>query len=500
MNVVPMTPITSVKILKNVPLDSTYKDTLDFSSVSAQTSYFTGKTKYTFTNLTPIRLQNTIRVPVVADNLYDCNYIAFQNANFYNKWFYAFITGIRFVNINMSEIEFELDVMQTWWFDFTVKPSFVEREHVNNDAIGANLVEENLEIGEYIFTNHVKAGVSNSSIVVVASTVDETGAAVDGGYYGGVYSGVKFFKFTAAQANDFIKKLTDANKSSAIVSIFMGSNDFLAEQGRPPATKEISIAKVTGSINDYIPKNNKLFTYPYNFLYCINTNGNTANFRYEFFDTPDCTFGLIGETSCNPQVTLLPYSYKLSGQGNLNEKMVLNGFPQCAYNIDSFKAWLAQNGSTTALSVLGSSAALVTGAVVSGGIGAVAAIAGITGIFSTMAQVRAQSAKPPQANGASGSGNTFAYGQLDFHFYTAQITAQYAQQIDDYFSMFGYAVHRVKVPNITGRPSWNYVKTIDVKIVGSVPFDDMNRIRSIFDNGVTFWHGDWVGDYTRANK
>ena len=36
---------------------------------------FKGKTKYTFTDLSPIRMQNMIRVPVVADNLYNCNYI-----------------------------------------------------------------------------------------------------------------------------------------------------------------------------------------------------------------------------------------------------------------------------------------------------------------------------------------------------------------------------------------------------------------------------------------
>lgn len=500
MNVVPMTPITSVKVCRNVPLDTTYSDTLDFSSVSAQISYFTGKAKYTFTDLAPVRMQNAIRLPQTADNLYDCNYIMFQNANFGQKWFYAFITDINFINVNMSEILFEIDVMQTWMFEYELQDCFVEREHINDDTIGNNLVHENLELGEYIFANHTKAGVSNSSTIVIASTVDETGNPVEGGYYGGVYSGVKFIKCSAAQANAFITNLTNANKSDAIVSIFMGSDDYLAGQGQPPATNEITISKATSSISGYIPKNNKLFTYPYNFLYCINTNGNTANFRYEFFNDAACTFGLIGETSCNPQVTLLPHNYKISGQGNLNEKMVLNGYPQCAYNIDSFKAWLAQNGASTAINVLGSSAALVTGAVVSGGIGAVAAIGGIAGIASTMAQVTANSAKPPQANGASGSGNTFAYGQLDFHFYTAQITADYAQQIDNFFSMFGYATHKVKKPNVTGRPSWNYVKTIECKATGSVPFTDMNKIKSIYDNGVTFWHGDWVGDYTRNNK
>lgn len=66
--------------------------------------------------------------------------------------------------------------------------------------------------------------------------------------------------------------------------------------------------------------------------------------------------------------------------------------------------------------------------------------------------------------------------------------------------MFGYATNRVKIPNMNGRQSWNYVKTNDCKIVGSVPFNDISRIKEMFNNGVTFWHGDFVGDYNRSNN
>ena len=190
MNVVPMTPITSVKVCRNVPLDSTYKDTLDFSSVSAQVEYFTGKAKHTFTNLTPVRLQNALRLPVTADSLYDCNYIMFQNANFGNKWFYAFITSIDFVNVNMSEIHFDIDVLQTWWFDITIKPSFVEREHINNDTIGNNLIAENLELGDYIARDFDGTNVLGGSSIVVAATTDSEGTKVTGGTYCGIYSGL----------------------------------------------------------------------------------------------------------------------------------------------------------------------------------------------------------------------------------------------------------------------------------------------------------------------
>lgn len=490
MDVTPMTPITSIKILKNVPLDRTYKDTLDFPSVSSQISYFTSKTKYTFTDLSPIRLQNSIRLPIVADNLFDCNYIMFQNANFGSKWFYAFITDIEFVNVNTCNINFAVDVWQTWQFDITIKPSFVEREHINIDTVGANLVAENLELGDYVASDFDGTGLMGEKVIVVASTTDASGVKVTGGTYCGIYSGLYYSVFDSYQGvNSMIETLTNANKSDAIISIFMMPKKFVGDIGGSAKTYDITKPMKLDNIQGYVPKNKKLLTHPYNFMYVTNLQGSSAEFKYEYFDALHCTFGLSGDMSCNPQVFLYPQNYK-GVVANYNEKMVLDGFPQCSYSTDSFKAWLAQNGASTAVSMLGSAMALSN---------PVTAPMGLMGIAGTVAKVSATASQPRQAHGASGASANFATGIKDFAFMHMSIRKEYAQIIDDYFSMFGYATHKVKVPNITGRPSWNYVKTIDVKIVGSVPFGDMVAIKNMFNNGVTFWHGDFVGDYSRSN-
>ena len=73
--------------------------------------------------------------------------------------------------------------------------------------------------------------------------------------------------------------------------------------------------------------------------------------------------------------------------------------------------------------------------------------------------------------------------------------------IDDYFSMFGYSVRRIKKPNRFTRPHWNYVKTIGATITGSVPADDMRKICQIYDAGITFWkRGSEVGRYDLDNS
>ena len=108
-------PGTNIKILKDCPLDTTYDHTIYFADKASQTNYFVGLTKYTLTNYTYQRVKRGVaRVGIKADNLYDCNYMMFQNTNYGNKWFYAFIKSVEYVNNETSEITFEIDVMQTW--------------------------------------------------------------------------------------------------------------------------------------------------------------------------------------------------------------------------------------------------------------------------------------------------------------------------------------------------------------------------------------------------
>ena len=114
-------PQTNIRILQNVPLDTTYVHTIYFSSASAQQTYFASKQKYNLSSYTYQRVNNGIaRVGIKADSLYDCNYMMFQNTAYGSKWFYAFITSVEFVNNECSEITFELDVMQTWFFNYTM--------------------------------------------------------------------------------------------------------------------------------------------------------------------------------------------------------------------------------------------------------------------------------------------------------------------------------------------------------------------------------------------
>lgn len=490
-------PNSTIRLLRGVKLDPTYKNTIHFNSSAEQSSYFAAKAKYTLNEYTYVRKERAIRVGVLSDNLYDCSYLMFQNSAFGNKWFYAFITNVEYLNNETSQITYEIDVMQTWYFDYTVWPSFVEREHVTGDTPGDNLVPDNFELGEYVCDDFEATGHLGFYKIVVAATFDENYDDVAGGNYSNIYSGLHYNVFDSYEdANDFIEGA--GAKVDGIVSVFMMPRDFAGDVGDSPKNYNIEIAKkITGAIDGYTPKNNKLYTYPYNFLYVTNLNGVSAVFPYEYFSTPECNFGLTGDMSCNPQVILEPKNYK-GIPANYNEKMALDGFPQCAFSIDVFKAWLAQTGAT-----LGIQAGTAIGTAAAGY--AIAdpnmMISGMSGIMNTLATVYQHAIMPDQARGTQGNSAMTAMRIKDFAFIHMHIQAEFAEIIDEFWDVYGYPVHRVKRPNISTRPHWNYVKTREVSITGNVPGDDLAKIKSIYDAGVTFWrNGDEVGNYGLDNS
>ena len=122
-------PQTTFYLLRNVKLDHSYTNTIDFPTKEAQYNYFFNKRAFTVENGTYQRKTvNVVKVPFLYDDIADCNYIMWQNANYSDKWYYAFILQIKYINPNTCEIIYDLDVIQTYMFDIEWKPSQIERD------------------------------------------------------------------------------------------------------------------------------------------------------------------------------------------------------------------------------------------------------------------------------------------------------------------------------------------------------------------------------------
>ena len=217
-------PQTNIKILNNCPLDTTYDHTLWFDNASSQVSYFSGLTKYNMINYTYQRVKKGVaRVGIKADNLYNCNYMMFQNTAYGNKWFYAFITSVEYVNDVTSNISFEIDVIQTWLFDCSPDYCFVEREHSESDQIGANIIPENLDTGEYVFNDYKDLTPVLQAMCIIVMICDNA-EDPSGNMIEGIYSGCTLMAFNISDAGLNTLNTTLANynqKPEAIVGMYM---------------------------------------------------------------------------------------------------------------------------------------------------------------------------------------------------------------------------------------------------------------------------------------
>lgn len=502
-------PQTNIKLLANVPLDNTYKDTLTFGSLGAQSSYFSGKAKYSFSACRYQRETGQMYVECNAEDVFDCNYVMFQNANFGSKWFYAFITRIDYLNPKTTAITFELDVMQTWYYEYTVKECFVEREHVADDTIGANTVPENIEHGPYITTANTSITASDWWVIGLYSDFVEDQGLMAGGIRGGTLFPLWYIRWTGINIgtlNEIIsvnQAFANAGKADAIVGYAMVPSEF--------CTLDEDVKRQTVDCAprtlEYTPRNNKLYTFPYAALSIV-CPGQSVNLRYELFNDPnEPTMQIVGGFGFNPSIMCRPVDYA-GISAAVEYTLTVNSWPLLPWTKNYYENWVAQNKANLAVSTVGNvlkiGGGLVT-AIGSGGVagaaGLSAAVSGVSGIINTVQEVYQHSITPDHMEGSAAAGDIMSTaGENGFYTYCRTIQPEYARIIDDYFDMYGYAVNRVKVPDRSSRPSWNYVKTQNAVITGSCPVDDMAKIRSIFDRGVTFWHGDYVGDYSRANK
>lgn len=150
-------PDATILICQDVPLNASYDDTLTFYDengnwdYTAQYNYFAGKTTTAMTkeNYSVVReRQGVLRVEGHVGLWQKVNYMVFTNNNFGAKHFYAFINKAEYINPNTTFLYFQIDVMQTWLGELKIENSLIEREHVEDDSLYANLEDEGVEIQE----------------------------------------------------------------------------------------------------------------------------------------------------------------------------------------------------------------------------------------------------------------------------------------------------------------------------------------------------------------
>lgn len=560
-----ITPSSNVTLLK-CPLEMDNNHQLNFASKTAQYNYFNSLPKYDIgDDYTYIRQENVIRVDANIDEIMQYNYLMYQNEAYSNKWFYAYIVDMQYLNDNCTAILIKLDTWQTWQFDLQFRKCYVEREHVSNDAIGAHTVPEMLDYGpsfvcndwyDYKYADAIDSATKNKVIAVfMVTSADFT---YNGHHYampkptysyfnsipqGCVCFGVELTKDNSSAIYTITGFYDGCGKADAIIAITLvpyaccewdtvqGSQvtdcpfDTLfylpkGSQGETTLTTGFG-ATLPSALDGYTPKNNKLFTSPYTYFYVSNNAGIDVTYRFEDFyyggntGFSGPTFEIKGVFDQGGQIYAIPRNSKISNENantgdGYGEGIKGITLPNISWTSDYYLNWKAVNGRNVAIQTgldaisWGKNIVSSLGSMAAGGQPTGSAdILGFAGrVANTAQQIREAQMVPPQAKGNVNSANfAFSNDECKFTRRTMTIKAEYAKIIDDYLTMYGYKVNSLKVPNITGRRNWNYVKTIDANIIGNVPQDDIAEIKGYFDRGITIWHNPTTFlDYNQTNN
>lgn len=544
-------PNSIVQLFRGINLDNRYMHTIYFASESAQNAWFTSKVTYTYQQISYTRYtKNSIKLKCDATDVMDCSYLRFKNDRSVDKWFYAFINAVEYINENTALITYEIDVMQTWFIqNGTIRPCFIERQHVLNDTFGLNLEDEPVGSETYDFTEITVSDVGSdfSNYDVVYCTTDEPQTMVRDG----VVCGASYYTLpmTSAESgvlkNEMLLALGSWDKQQQkadIVDMFMFPSAY-CNVGHNSNTYHV---RHDGKFDNYTPKNKKLHAYPYSSLYITTNDGDNSVYKWEYFEgdvtsgISDMQFDLNATLTGGGYIELHPRAYN-GIMENFDAKLVMNNFPKCSWNYDAYQAWVANGGQYKAqyeLNMIQKKGALAI---------AQAGFSGISNIVgNAMSTASAQQAKHPNpvtpiantADAIATGVNTMMnieqtalnyteardkvafefkdaryepnilVGQqvpnisvgkkyLGFKFYKLHVRDDEAKRIDDFFSVYGYAINKVETPHITGRQYWNFIKTRNAEISGNMPASSKSAIGKIFDGGIFFWqNGDNIGNFS----
>ncbi len=530
------TPQTAIRLL-SVPIESDYHNTLWFPDRTTQTNYFLGKTIKTFENYNYVKKNNTIVVEGEVDLLYNCNYIMYQNNNFTNKWFYAFINRTEWASNNSVRLYVSTDVIQTWFFDITYYQSYVERCHSDTDIAGDNIVPE--DFGNAGNGGYYQVGSQDltPNWVTVFATTDYSGTPLPPTDMNGLISGAGAVRavYNNKNLSDLLNSYVRNGNATAVTRI---------QQWPANHDATISYAKHPTHIDSngitYIPTNKKLLSGAFLTAYA-QMMGQEIEFNPEYITGANIT-GKIVVDDTSGQIGFIVTNY---GNVNIASMSMTVTIPESQWGYNQYKNDYNLHNASNSIYVrrqqnqrFGNQANAVAGSV-----GSIAEMAGsiidvvnpintitgnvtrsITSVTSNAQNLISQATNAsiqltgldditqdltaiqenynaPAVGGVAQS-NIYIAGKktaLSYGFKTPPLDI--VKRIDKYLTVFGYKQSEYRNINLHARASWTFIKTNGLNASGNLPDDDMNIIKRVFDNGVFFWvYSKTFGDFSQNNN
>ena len=522
-----MTFQSEIYLAKGIKLDRDYNNVLNYTP-QQMLSYVQSKQTAHASDYSFIRETGAISVGFDYSICLEANYIAFQNKNYSNRWFFAWIDSVTYINDGTTELTYTVDSWSTYFNDLDCSHKrFIIRQHALTDVAGNNTVPEGLELGEFVI-NGIDLDLDLPDLVYVICTNKKMDGSTNrkATNLGGIWT------------PGYVYVTDDIDVAANIIASYQSNPDdiyavYLAPESLFDSTKFTanlydghSTPKYWGNnidkpttLDSYTPVNKKLLTYPYVFLNVSNNSGSMRTYHYELFNTNDCEFIVKGVPSVGCSIKCVPTKYKNNLDLIVEDEGLTGGkYPTCAWSKDYYTNWLTQNAVNVstgykekAIGTLGN----LAGALISASTGNVAmaglfAMQGVnvatsigTSVLDNMKQQTLAEMQPDSIRGNVSAGDINTADNCNtFYFYKMSIRNEYAKKIDDYFNRFGYAQNEMLVPNITHRSYWNYIQIDKNEEIGDgdIPEKYFTEINNICRKGVTIWHNHAnIGNFNLSN-
>lgn len=527
------TPSSVIRVYGGVPLDNTYRNVINGGITESslggyQIDYWTGQTWCRINGQT----NNKVRVGLgsdFSDKYLNANYISIENigGGTAYKTIFGFITNVLYINDNVVEFTFEIDVFHSFYNSYEFCECMVERATPDVSWVADSYsLPDYFEETEYITMAKDDWTPTGDNLILACYFAPPKGRTYattdtpipDTGIMTGFLTGCYVFGFNAynttqADIDNFRAVLNTCYKSyhldciNAVVmpTVLYNSPSSVFKASSPGNINNvnswISLAVDGNYMNGVTIKNKKMFTYPYTFLEVTNNLGDCKRFAWEGWSGLAPEFAVRAVSVPSPAITLIPRFY-FGKDYDFENAITIDNFPSMPVQADTIGTWIAQNSTSSAIKGLGATASgAITGAMVGGIPGAI--VGGVLGAAGAATDYVANYEKanntPSKMTPMSGSGSPLILPQIEklgFTFRAKCLRGEALRSIDDYFTRYGVAENRLELPPISRsvRGNYIYIKTSGCTIKGNkgdgkygMPVWAERKICEIHDNGVTYW-------------
>lgn len=157
-------------------LDSGYENVIDFENEKSQIDYFKSKIVFSHdVNMKPDSIRETITINRPIKDFVSIDYLWFDSSLETKRMWMYFVKDKEYKTQDNTILHLELDVFQSYMFNYNILQSFVERMHQNrwlNSMIpDLNLEDEGFPLDEYIQEGVEPIyGVGSPSLIIASSS------------------------------------------------------------------------------------------------------------------------------------------------------------------------------------------------------------------------------------------------------------------------------------------------------------------------------------------